>query len=370
MKWLHLGLGNFHKAHQAWYAQKMAERGENWEITAFSMQRPDAAQELQRLGQQYQVQAVGVGSCESTTVKSITQCGFLQTDQELLRRLARDPQMTLVTLTVTEKGYRPEAPAIEAIATILKNRSTPLTIVSCDNLQSNGHKLERLVRAHMGSAFPSFPVSFPNSMVDRIVPASAAGAAIKTEAFSQWVIEDKFVAARPLLENVGVQFVDDVAPWEMMKLRLLNAAHSLLAYYGLNRGLEFVHQAVNHPACRQSLLELWEEVIPLLTLPVGVDPHDYTRRLLARFDNPELPHRLAQIAADGSVKLPQRILPSLALARERGLRHATLSSVLDEWARAMARSPAELFSDPWRPISDEARLKEKILAGVSPLAKS
>lgn len=371
MKWLHLGLGNFHKAHQAWYLQKLNELSPSgWEIVAFSMQRPDAARELAEQNYRYAVQAVGMNDANVTQVRSITQSGFLQTDQALLLELARDPQMGLITLTVTEKGYRPGAPAIGALATILQHRTAPLTIVSCDNLQGNGHKLEHLVREQLGADFPTCAVSFPNSMVDRIVPASPIGAPIKTEHFCQWVIENKFVSERPLLEKVGVQLVSDVAPYELMKLRLLNAAHSFLAYAGLNRGLEFVHQAVTHPELHQRLLALWQETLPLLPGINHEHASQYVQELLTRFNNPQLPHRLAQIATDGSVKLPQRILPTLFEAQKRGLPHGSLAAVVDEWARAMSLLPADLFADPWRPLAAEHELKEKILARVTPVANS
>jgi fructuronate reductase len=361
MKMLHVGLGNFHKAHQAWYVQRLNDlAGEHWEISAFSMQKPDAALELARANFSYDVLAVQDGRREELRVKSITQAGFLGSDQALLKELARDPEMTLITVTVTEKGYAPNAPLLLALDLILRERRTPVSIVSCDNLQANGKKLEALVRAHMDASFPAFPVSFPCSMVDRIVPASRPGEAIKTELFCQWVIEDAFVAPRPAFENVGVQFVSDVTPFELMKLRLLNAAHSFLAYWGLNRGFEFVHQVIADIEGRRQLEALFAEIIPLLDLPAGLDPHAYVQKLLARFNNPDLPHRLAQIACDGSVKLPQRIVPSLQVALAQGRPHVLLEQTLAEWTRAMVQLPDELFSDPLRLVKDETELRRRV----------
>lgn len=357
-KIIHLGLGNFHKAHQAWYFDKLTPL-EKWEITAFSMQRADAARELRAQNFEYEVIALANQQEERSTIRSITKSGFIQEDEPLLLQLARDPQMTLITLTVTEKGYDLQGPALEALAKILKVRTTPLTILSCDNLQSNGEKLESLVRQKMGKHYPENLVSFPNSMVDRIVPASEKGAPIKTEIFSQWVIEDKFKSKRPCLEKVGVQFVSDVAPWELMKLRLLNAAHSFLAYYGLNRGFEYVHQAISDDDIRSKLIKLWQEIIP--HLPSELHAQDYIEKLLIRFNNPNLPHRLSQIATDGSVKLPQRIMPSLKSARAKGAPCEMLESVIEEWTEAMTELAADLFSDPLREMKDKDMLKEELM---------
>ncbi len=364
---LHLGLGNFHRAHQAWYFEKLnalLPTEERWEITSFSMQRPDMAREHATHGNAYEVLAVDALGEETTRVKSITRAAFLGEDEALLVELARDPSLELVTLTVTEKGYAADGPALKALELILRKRSAPLTILSCDNLMSNGHKLEKLVRERMGITFPRAGISFPCSMVDRIVPASPPGAPVKTERFTQWVVEDKFAGKRPPLEKVGVQFVPDVAPAELMKLRLLNAGHSFLAYWGLNRGFAHVHEAVAAPETRAVLEKLWNEVIPLLSLPSGSDPQGYCQRLLERFNNPRLPHKLAQIACDGSAKLPQRIVPSLLEARKRGSPHGTLALVLREWSKAMAGLPPELFTDPAKPFSGEADLWSRI--GTAP----
>jgi fructuronate reductase len=186
-------------------------------------------------------------------------------------------------------------------------------------------------------------------MVDRITPATtpdmiaqssiALGlqddAAVWTEPFWQWVVEDRFAAARPALERVGVQMVADVEPWEKAKLRLLNAAHSALAYGGLLSGHRFVHEAVADAGLRRLIDALWDEVSTTLQ-PTVVDLPAYRAALLARFANPALPHALIQIAADGSQKLPPRIVAALAERNARGLVSPALASVFASWARALA----------------------------------
>jgi fructuronate reductase len=348
MKWLHLGLGHFHKAHQAWYVERLNQLGANWEITSLSMTRPDAALELASQNFSYEVLATDYAGSESFRVKSIKHTAFAGEATELLRQFSQDRELAVISLTVTEKGYDLNGPALRALEQLLTARTHPVTILSCDNLQHNGRKLEKLLRERMVDKFPSCVVSFPNTMVDRIVPNAPRGAPVKTERFSQWVIENDFMGVRPELERVGVQFVSDVTPYELMKLRLLNAGHSLMAYWGLNRGFEFVHQVVNDSAGRAELLALWQEVIPLLELPSDIDPRAYTETLLTRFNNPGLPHRLSQIATDGSVKLPQRIYPSLTEAKRRGSAHRVLASVEVEWRKALSELPSTLFNDPIR----------------------
>jgi fructuronate reductase len=153
-------------------------------------------------------------------------------------------------------------------------------------------------------------------MVDRIVPSGSSPLLVETEAFHQWVIEDSFLEQRPAWEQPGLLFVAQVEPFELLKLRLLNAAHSFMAYYGQLRGWTYVHEAVTDPEIRPFLERLFfQEVGPSLEVPAPLSLRGYGEDLLRRFDNPALPHRLAQIAMDGSLKLPQRVLPSLAGSR-------------------------------------------------------
>ncbi|MES2856152.1 MAG: mannitol dehydrogenase family protein, partial [Bdellovibrionota bacterium] len=233
----------------------------------------------------------------------------------------------------------------------------PFSVVSCDNLRENGRKLERAVRTYLTKLsgdgwdealdFVLSDVSFPCSMVDRIVPELtsevkldielASGVShpelLATEEFTQWVIEDRFVGGRPSWERVFVDFVRDIKPFEEMKLRMLNATHSLLAYLGVLRGYEFVHQAVADPAINDlARALLLEEVSPLLEKYHRKDRlAEYAERLLARFANEKLPHRLQQIAADGSVKISQRILPSISESLKESTLRSSLITALASW---------------------------------------
>lgn len=209
-----------------------------------------------------------------------------------------------------------------------------MTLLSCDNLADNGAKLEALMRQYLERHEPDLVEWFaanctcPATMIDRIVPATtdedratvaqALGgltdeACVVTEPFSQWVIEDRFAGPRPRWEAVGAQLVRDVAPYETAKLRMLNGAHSLLAYCGLKAGYEYVHEAVADPALRHLANRLMrEEAAPTITPAPGQDLAAYADALIARFANPSLNHRLIQIAMDGSQKIPQRWLQTLA----------------------------------------------------------
>lgn len=227
-------------------------------------------------------------------------------------------------------------------------------MLSCDNLANNGRQLRRLLGEHLERVDPGLAVwadrecTFPNSMVDRIVPAVTSAdldqteellglrdeGAVVTEPFSQWIIENEFVGARPRWEMVGARVVNDVAPYETAKLRMLNGAHSALAYLGLERGYLFVHQAIADPALRLLIERLMrDEAATSFTPASGQNLEAYADALLARFANPALNHRLAQIAMDGSQKIPQRWLPTLAVHQDRGSHCPAILAALAAWLR-------------------------------------
>jgi fructuronate reductase len=266
------------------------------------------------------------------------------------------PDTRIVSLTITEKGYchdpatgqlnlghpdivhdlaQPERAqsAVGLLAAALDTRrrshGMPLTVMCCDNLPHNGALVRGLVLAYANASAPALAawieseVRFPSTMVDRIVPATTDAdvadndavlgmhdaAPVMHEPFRQWVIEDAFVADRPAWERVGAQLVADVAPFEAMKLRLLNASHSAFAYLGYLAGHEFIYQVAAQPAFTAYMRGLMrDEVVPTLAVPLGVDVAAYQDALVERFRNPALPHRTQQIAMDGSQKLPQRLL--------------------------------------------------------------
>jgi fructuronate reductase len=255
--------------------------------------------------------------------------------------------------------------------------SGALTFVCCDNLPHNGQMVEGLVGAFARRRDPELArwiadhVTFPATMVDRIVPATTDAdlaeaqqqlglhdaAPVTAEPFGQWIIEDRFAAARPRWEEAGAQLVADVAPFELMKLRLLNGSHSTLAYLGYLMGHEYVWQA-----SRDSLLaplierQMAEEIVPTLAQPPGIDLARYCAQLLERFRNPALPHRTRQIAMDGSQKLPQRLLGTVRdrLAAGASTRHLTLA--IAGWIRyASGRDERGNAIDVQDPLAEDFR---------------
>lgn len=324
MRHVHLGLGRFHRAHQALYLQNAGLL-----ITAFSMRSPTEARALQEGGHRYEVVILGEGAPRTLEVTAIDEALFLQENQQRFLELMASPEVTTVTLTITEKGYCADgggqldsardlqncalAWLVKGIEHRQRRHNRPLHLISCDNLSQNGRLLSGLCRQwaeRFGHAYDPALVRFPNTMVDRIVPAGESPLRIETEAFHQWVIEDDFAGGRPEWEQPGLMFVPEVEPFEQLKLRLLNASHSFLAYYGQLQGHEFVHQAIADREIRKQVEKLYfEEVGPGLETPPPLTLKGYGEDLLRRFANPDLPHRLDQIAMDGSQKLPQRILP-------------------------------------------------------------
>lgn len=279
------------------------------------------------------------------------------------------PHCHVVTFTVTEKGYCRTTdgsldiglaqdgfyPLLSEALTLRRANDLPgVTLLSCDNLSGNGRQLGRLMRAWLAAEAPFLSEWFdancttPDSMVDRIVPASTQNdlaqleknsglrdeGAVFTEPFSQWVIEDRFAGPRPKWEAHGAQIVADVAPFETAKLRMLNGAHSLLAYAGLDAGHTFVHEAVGDPHLRTLVLSLMlEDAAPTIETGEGQDLAAYAAALMERFDNPALKHRLFQIAMDGSQKVPQRWLETLMIQQERGQQCPAILCGLGHWLR-------------------------------------
>jgi fructuronate reductase len=302
-----------------------------------------------------------------------------------------DPSTRIVSLTVTEKGYlvdlatgalKDDDPAIrhdladpanprtalgylaEALWRRRRAGTAPFTVLCCDNLPSNGRTLRRVLSefaAARDAAFGRFvqgEVAFPSTMVDRIVPATTdADRAmvaerlgmvdawpVVTEPFLQWVVEDSFPTGRPTLERGGAELVSDVEPFEHMKLRLLNGAHTTLAAAGRLAGRATVAEAIADPALRHFIEEYWREAIPTLRPGAG-DPYGYTRRLLARFSNGALPHRTQQIATDGSQKLPQRVLAPLRERLSAGQPSPAMIFAVAAWIRSCGG-----LDDSGRPI--------------------
>ncbi|MDB5433210.1 MAG: Mannitol dehydrogenase domain [Caulobacter sp.] len=380
---VHFGPGAFHRAHQAVYVDDLLASDPGWGICEVSLHSESVAQALTpqdglytlaQLDAETRLRIVG-------SVRELAVAG--RDDERIMLRLA-DPAVRLVSLTVTEKGYclgpdgdldfshpdvirdlaEPTRPAsvIGWIAEGLARRRAAgvaaFTVLSCDNLTGNGHKLGRAVTALARRSDPALAdwieaeVRFPDSMVDSITPATdgalrervrdAIGLEdawpIQREAFTQWVIEDRLGPGAPDLASVGVILTDDVAAFERAKLRLLNGAHSTLAYLGLLRGHETVAQSMGDSDLERLLEALMtQEVLPTLTAPRGLDLPAYAADILARFRNPAIRHKLSQIAWDGSQKLPFRLLGTISdlLAMNRPIDRAALG--VAAWMRFVVR---------------------------------
>ena len=385
---VHLGLGNFHRAHQAAYTDAVLADDPRWGICGVSLKSRGVVDALQAQGGVYTLVTKDTAGAQARIIGSVREamCAAGQMATVVARMSAASTR--IVSLTITEKGYchhpasgqlnfahpdiahdldHADTPrsaagvilrALQARRALTPTVSGRLTVLSCDNLPHNGRTLGALMHELAAAVDPGLVawmhdnVTFPATMVDRIVPATTPqdlsdterligatdAAPVMTEPFCQWVIEDRFAAMRPPWENAGAQFVEDVAPYERMKLRLLNAAHSAMAYLGYLAGHEFIYQASADPLIAQMVERLWCEVLP--TLPrLPVDVPQYQRDLMARFRNTALPHRTWQIAMDGSQKLPQRILdPVRECLALRRAGHATvpidtLALVVAGWMR-------------------------------------
>lgn len=359
---VHLGLGAFTRAHLCEFTDDALEREFGaWGITGASLQRPDQRDRLKPQDGLYTFLKRAPAGPELRVIGSVLDVLVApENPQALMAKLAA-PETKIVSLTVTEKGYchdpatgklradhpdivhdlaNPGAPrsAIGLIVAGLAARKAaglgPFTALCCDNLPSNGHVLAGLVRDFAAlrdgslAAWIEANGAFPSTMVDRIVPATTEAdiaevaaliglddaAPVIGEPFRQWAVEDVFAAGRPRWDAVGAQMVSEVAPFEFMKLRMLNGAHSSLAYLGYLAGHETVAAASGDPVFARFLQGLWAEIIPTVPAPQGVNLKAYAADLLARFQNPAIRHRTWQIAMDGSQKLPQRLLGTI---RER-----------------------------------------------------
>ena len=357
---VHIGLGAFHRAHQAVYTDDSLNRTPGpWGICGVSLRSPDTRDALAPQDCLYTVAIRDASGDHLRVIGSITETLVAPEDPAaVLDRLTR-PATRIVTITVTEKGYchepatgalnrrhpgiqhdlqnpgRPQTlPGflVEALDRRRQAGTPPFTVLSCDNLPDNGHVTAGILRQFAELRDPALGqwigenVACPSSMVDRIVPATtdedretvaqALGLTdawpVMTEPFSQWVIEDNFPAGRPAWELEGAELVADVRPYELMKLRLLNGSHSCIAYLGYLAGHKTVSDAMADPVFVSFVRALMdEEVTPTLDVPPGADLTRYKAALLERFANPALKHRTWQIAMDGSQKLPQRLLGTI-----------------------------------------------------------
>lgn len=378
---VHLGIGAFHRAHQAVVFDDALTSGDpRWGVVGASLRSPGVRDQLAPQDGLYTLDVRDGDRSALRVLGAVQRVMVAPEDPDALVEAIAHPDVRLVTLTVTEKGYRLD-PASGALLTddpdvaadladlsrprtapgflaagLLRRRQrnlSPLTLLSCDNLPHNGRRVRdatlALARAHDPATgdWIQAACAFPQTMIDRIVPATTAGdldalaarlgirdeGAVKTEPFLQWVIEDRLAGERPDFEAFGVQVTRSVAPWEDAKLRLLNGAHSAMAYLGGLSGVDYMHQAVGRPAFARFIEALWDEAETTLSPPPELDVAAYRRALFSRFANPSLEHRTRQIAMDGSQKLPQRLIATAAARIERGQSLPRLALGIAGWMR-------------------------------------
>jgi fructuronate reductase len=383
---VHLGPGAFHRAHQAIFTEDaIAASGDlRWGICGVSQTSPRVLEALVAQDGLYSVCARDGAGSSLRVVGTLRELLWARRDgSAVIARLA-EAAVEVVTVTVTEKGYRrapdgrldagdPDVAADLAdggTRTILGQLTAGLgarrraglgglTVVSCDNLSGNGPILRDLVLAFAqrrhGDALAGWiadRIAFPATMVDRIVPAAddavraaaadalglADAGALLTEPFAQWVIEDRFVAGRPAWERAGAILTGDVTPYERVKLGMLNATHSLLAYLGALGGCELIADVLDPalPFAEAARALQREDVAPAIAPPPEVDLGAYGEQVLHRFANPALPYRVLQVAGDGSQKLPQRLLGTAAARRAAGAEPRWVALAVGAWMRVMS----------------------------------
>ena len=379
----------------------LATGDSDWGITGVTQRSDTVARQLAPQDGLFTVAERGSGAAPLRVVSSIVEAisGRDQPEKVVDRIAAATTQV--VTLTITEKGYRidphtgflntadpqvqadlagkPPQTAVGQIVRGLQQRAGtgggPLTVVSCDNLPGNGEMTETLVRAFAAAlpeaesgpllAWLAANVTFPSTMVDRMVPATTAGdldavehelglrdeAAVIAEPFMQWVIEDNFAAGRPAWQEAGALFSTDVAAWEAAKLRLLNASHSMLAYLGLASGLETIADAVGEDTFRTACQRMMaEDALPTISLPEGLDGGTYCAQIVERFANPALGHTTAKVGSDGSQKIGLRLLATVRANLDAGREPRWAALAVAAWMHHVATSAAADLNDP---LADE-----------------
>jgi fructuronate reductase/mannitol 2-dehydrogenase len=380
---VHVSVGSFHRSHQAVYFDDIASRGlsSEWGLVGVGLHRPAMRDALTAQDGLYTVVSRDPAGDSARIVQVMGRYLFAPENGEAVVAVLADPRTRLVTLTLTGGGYKVDAgtgrfaasdPAVQAdlrgagapvtalgylvAALDLRRRAAvaPFTVLSCDNLAGNGAIARRALVSFARLRDPALGdwieenVAFPSSMVDRITPQTTVadrayvarefGVAdrwpVMTEPFSQWIIEDDFCNGRPPLDEVGAQFVPDVAPYSMMKTRLLNASHCAIGYLGTLAGYRRIDEAVADPGLRGFLdAMMGDEVTPLLDPVPGIDLADYRRTLLARFGNGAVGDQLARLCRNGSSKVPAHLLSSVGSARRRGLPCERLVLAVAAWCR-------------------------------------
>ena len=377
---VHLGLGGFFRAHQAWYTGFDDE----WGIAAFTGRSAGLAETLTRQGGRYTLVVRGPDS-DDLQVQTSVVAAYPGSDAATWRSLVAEPAVAVVTITMTEAAYAPDGVVADRLVAGLSARrlagAGPIAVVSCDNLTGNGEVTARVVHDLAARLDPALDewitgnVSFVATMVDRITPRTtpadvrevggADAVPVITEPYTEWILSGEFPAGRPAWERGGARFVDDVVPHETRKLLLLNGGHSLLAYAGSALGHETVAAAVADPQCRAWLDEWWDEACRHVPLPAD-ELTAYRAALLERFANPRIRHTLAQIAADGSQKIPIRVLPVLRAERKAGRRATGSARILAAWVDHLRGSGAPVADAGAAPYVSRAGSVRDVLTLLAP----
>jgi mannitol 2-dehydrogenase len=387
---MHIGVGGFHRAHQALYMDDLFHKGGDtqWGYCGVGLLKHDARMRDVMLAQDclYTLVERSLEGDKARIIGSIVKFLFAPDDPQKVIEQMASPETRIVSLTITEGGYyidqstgeldakhadivydlaHPHEPrcsfgyVLEALDRRRIRGLPPFTVMSCDNIQSNGEVARKMLMALAELRDPALRnwmsenCIFPNSMVDRITPATtdehrnlvkekfgiADGWPVMTESFKQWVIEDHFAQGRPEWQLVGAQMTSDVLPYEKMKLRLLNASHQALCYIGMLLGYQFVHETMEDRDIRKLVEKMMDdEVTPILSEVPGVDLTDYKRTLIERFANPAIRDQLSRIGIYGSSGIPKFVLPSIAEQLQRGGAIKLLSFTIASWFRYLTGS--------------------------------
>lgn len=406
---VHFGVGGFHRAHQAMYVDRLMQQGEGleWGICGVGVlpgdrkmkDVMDAQDCLYTLALKH-----SDGTWDTRVVGSIVEYLFAPDDADAVIEKMAAESTRIVSLTITEGGYNFSAttgefdasnPAVKAdleddavpattfglvIAALARRKERglkPFTIMSCDNIEGNGHIAQSTFTTFARLKDPALADwlttegAFPNSMVDRITPVTTPQVIqelsdryalddqwpVAGEPFTQWVLEDNFTLGRPPLEDVGVQVVDDVTPYELMKLRLLNASHQALCYFGYLSGYRLVHEVAQDPLFARFLLAYMDnEATPTLQPVPGIDLVDYKQTLIDRFSNPEIRDTVARLCAESSDRIPKWLLPVIRTNLDTGGDITLSTAVVASWARY-----AEGVDEQGEPIEIVDQLKDSLV---------
>ncbi|HEY0890641.1 MAG TPA: mannitol dehydrogenase family protein [Nocardioides sp.] len=390
---VHLGVGSFHRAHQAVYFDRLAAQGVSldWGVVGVGPRSARLRADLTSQDCLYTVLELGAPDPRARVVGSLRDYLSAAEQPAAVAARLRSAQTRLVTVTITAPSYDEgrATRTFELLARALDERRraaiAPFTVLSCDNLPANGDALRRCVLAAASRRSPGLErwiqehVAFPNSMADRITPPSSEHdvrllhrrfgihdrVPVVTEPFSQWVVEDMFSAARPPLEEVGVQLVADVGPYVDMKMRMLNAAHVALGYLGARTPHASTDSAMGDPALGATVERLLaEEVEPVLEPAPGVDVRDYRASVLARLRNPAIADPLCRLRRRGSVRVRNYVLPSLDRALDQGRPCSLLTAVVAAWVEDLARAAADIAAGTSTHAEVMARLEDPDAAAL------